>query len=75
MDPWVAFGSFSGWESQGGGNISAQEVGCHACSDCCYLPATQKFLVPRRVSLTLRKNITAVGASVGFEGKTLNFLP
>lgn len=72
MDPWMACGSFSGWESRVGGDISAQEAGCQACSDCCYLPAT---LVPRRVSLTLRKNITAVGASMGFGGKTLNFLP
>lgn len=27
-----------------------------------------------RVSLSLRKNVTAVGASVGFGGKTLSFL-
>lgn len=42
--------------------------------------AAATSLLPRnslcweRVSLTLRKNITAVEASVGFGGKTLSFL-
>lgn len=53
-----------------GASVPGRLAGCQAYSNCCHLPAAT--LVLRRVSLILRKQVTAVG--MGLRGKTLSFL-
>lgn len=47
LDPWMAFGSFSGRD---GAAISAQEAGCQACSGDFSFPAAHKFCDKKEIS-------------------------
>lgn len=72
MDTGMAFGSFSGWESGEGPQCPGGRL--PSLQWLLLPPCCPEILVLTRASLALRKNITAIGASLGFEGKTLSFL-